>query len=244
MVRPMRMHKVVTAIGLAVLGSPGARADVVPPQDQIACTSGEDIVVDHRGTRCEPRRCPTPAVCPPGWACAPRKETNCKPRARPCEALTVRRCQKANLPEPVCPRGTTPDSKRTAQLTARLTSHPSSQGLFPRLGRPLVVCYGDVREGVVQDDGAIVLQRDRPLPAQAARLAHLLTHLAWWAPFPADEIRTSRESCEEIADRAVAAEEEAHRIENDVRRSAGLPALPVEDLRTQYAQRCRELRRR
>lgn len=124
-----------------------------------------------------------------------------------------------------------------------MKKQPQGQELFQRVGRPLVVCYGDVREGVVQDDDLIVIQRDRTVPAQAARLAHLLAHLVWWPPFPKDQIRASHDPCPAVAATAMENEARAARLENELRTTFRLAPLPDEDLQRTYEQRCRELRK-
>lgn len=229
---------------LGALSSWPVRADVLPPPHHLECNLGEDIETDHGGQRCVARRCTSAVVCPAGWACTPREERSCDPRGAPCKTYTVSRCHKADLPRPRCPQTALEDDKRTAEVVTLLRKHQRGQDIFKRIARPLVVCYGDVREGVVQEDDVLVLQRDRPVTAQAARLAHLLAHLVWWPPFLKDQVRASQEPCTAVAARAVEIEQPAGNLESELRKSFGLPPLPEEDLRKSYEQRCREVRRK
>jgi hypothetical protein len=158
----------------------------------------------------------------------------------------VSRCAETARAKPsgTCPKGSAPDRKRTQEALAHLRAQDDGKRLVADLGRDPLVCYGDVREGVVQDDGVLVLQRDRPLPANAARMGHLLSHLLYWLPFDEKIVRTSKLSCSELAKNAGEAEQAANRLENVLRKALGLPALLFEDLSAEYAKRCQVLRKK
>jgi hypothetical protein len=129
-------------------------------------------------------------------------------------------------------------------VLAQLRSQQSGKRLVAQLGRAPRICYGNVREGVVQSSGVLVLQRDRSLPSNAARLGHLLFHLVHGLPFDDAIARTSPLSCGELVQAAGAAEKRAHRMESNLRKAFGLAPLPFEDLSPDYAKRCQALRQR
>ena len=141
-----------------------------------------------------------------------------------------------------CPHGARSDRKRTRAVLARLRAQEAGKLLLAELGRDLVICYGDVREGVLQDDGALVLQRDRSAPANAARLGHLLHHLVRRLPFDETAARGGTLACSEIVKSAAEGERTAHQLESELRRTFGLPPLPFEDLSEEYRRRCQALR--
>ncbi len=142
-----------------------------------------------------------------------------------------------------CPEGTALDRRRTQRVRRRLTAHQAGARLLAAAGRVPTLCYGDVREGVLRTDGILVLQRDRPLAANAARLGHLLHHLVYGLPVDENHLRTSELGCSELANRADVEEHATHKLENDLRRSFGLPPLAFEDVADAYRQRCEGLRR-
>jgi hypothetical protein len=137
-----------------------------------------------------------------------------------------------------------PDARRTRAALARLRSHEEGKQLLAELGRDLVVCYGDVHEGVLQSDGALVLQRDRSVPANAARLGHLVHHLVRGLPFDERAVRTSTLDCNALAKNAEESERSAHQLESRLRGAFGLAPLPFEDLADDYAKRCQTLRQK
>jgi hypothetical protein len=235
-----------TVVTAALCHGGQVRADVLPPPRPLKCGLGQVLVTDHSGTRCENRRCATDAVCPKGMACVARSETRCGSRRKRCWTDMVSRCVKMDKakPAPRCPQGAALDKKRTQQALARLRSHEEGKRLMAELGRDLTVCYGEVREGVVQTDGAVVLQRDRPAPANAARLGHLLHHLVRGLPFNEMTVATSTLACDEVAKNANAAERIAHDFEKELRQAFGLSPLPFEDLTADYRKRCQALRKR
>ena len=144
----------------------------------------------------------------------------------------------------VCPPGTALDSKRTQAVLHRLRSQAQGVGLLAALGRVPVVCYGDVRDGILQTDGAVVLQKERAVNANAARLGHLLHHLVHGLPFDEKIVRSGALACDVLVARADVAERAAHKLENLLRHALRLPPLPFEDLSDGYRQRCEELRQR
>jgi hypothetical protein len=220
-----------------------ARADVLPPPQPLKCGLGQEVQTDHSGTYCQYKWCPSVAVCPAGMACVARSETHCDPRGQPCWTGNVSRCAKADrpLPAPRCPPRTTADRKRTQAVFAQLGAQEAGKSLVAGLGRELVVCYGDVREGVLQADGAVVLQRDRPVPANAARLGHLLHHLVHGLPFDESAVRGGR-ACSEVVKAGGELERTAHKLESELRRAFRLSPLPFEDLSQDYRKRCQALR--
>ena len=142
-----------------------------------------------------------------------------------------------------CPRDTAPDEQRSDSVMARLRANESGAALLARLGRALIICYGDVREGVLQSDNAMVLQRDLPIAANAARLGHLVFHLVHGAPFDEAAASSSSLSCAELVKRAAAMERQAYALEDKLRKSFGLPPQAFEDLSALYERRCRSVRR-
>lgn len=235
-----RLAFIVATLG----GGAGAQADVLPPPRPLSCGPGQDKETDHSGEHCADRRCVTDVVCPLGMACVGRGERHCDPRGGPCAPSIVNRCAKSDQAAavPRCPSGAALDRRRTQRVLARLRGHEAGKRLADAVGRPLVVCYGDVREGVVQADGAIVLERQRSEAANAARLAHLLHHLIHLLPFDESAVRAGALACEEVVRNAGVAEHMAHELESELRRAAGLPPLVFEDLSDAYRQRCQALR--
>ena len=79
-----------------------------------------------------------------------------------------------SVDEPACPQVSTSDPKRTKETLRRLRSQAQGHRLLAAFKRPLVFCFGDVPEGILQSErlpGAVlVLERDRSLAANAARL--------------------------------------------------------------------------
>lgn len=149
-------------------------------------------------------------------------------------------------PQPArrCPPDTAPDEQRTDAVLARLRSSHSGAALLARLGQPLLLCYGDTHDGVMQSDGAVVLQRDLPIAANAARLGHLVFHLVHGPPFDEATAPSSSLSCAELAKQATAKERQAHLLETSLRKSFGLRPQAFEDLSALYERRCRNVRRK
>jgi len=145
-------------------------------------------------------------------------------------------------PEPRCTQGSARDDKRTHEALLQLGSQEEGHRLLASLGRTPRVCYGDVREGLLQTDGVLVLQRDRPLAANAARLGHLLHHLVRGLPLDETTLRASTLTCSELVRDADLGERAAYNLEGDLRRGFGLSPLPFEDLSGEYRQRCQALR--
>jgi hypothetical protein len=221
-------------------------ADVLPPPAPLSCGPGEDATVRHGGARCEPRQCQSDVVCPVGMTCLARSETECDPRGKPCTTNVVRRCTKADAPvaAPGCPREARPDKQRSERVLAQLGRHERGKHLLGRLGRELTICYGDVREGVVQSLSVLLLQRDRTVAENAARLGHLLVHLVELLPFDEAAAREGTVPCPQLVERADQAERRAHAVESELRQSFALAPLPFEDLSAEYRARCRALRRK
>jgi hypothetical protein len=141
-----------------------------------------------------------------------------------------------------CPPGAALDARRTRTVLHSLRSQAAGAELVAALERPPVVCYGNVAEGVLQTDGVVVLQRDRAVAANAARLGHLLHHLVHGLPFDEKIVRRSDLPCDELVSKAMMAERAAHALENRLRQALHLPPLPFEDLSNSYQRRCVELR--
>jgi hypothetical protein len=221
-----------------------ARADALPPPKPLKCEVGQTTVTDHSGTHCEQKLCASDVTCPAGTACVARSETRCDPRGQPCSTSMVSRCAKSDkpLPPPRCPPGAQADPKRTQAVLTRLRTRPTGKDLLAAPERALVICYGDVAEGVLEGDVAMVLQRDRPVPANAARLGHLLHHLIHGLPFNETIVREGGQDCGEVVANANGCEQSAHQLESELRQAFDLPPLPFQDLADQYRQRCRELR--
>jgi hypothetical protein len=114
-----------------------------------------------------------------------------------------------------CPQGTTLDPKRTRAVLRRLRSHELGEGFLAALGRPLVVCYGNVPEGIVHTGRTVVLQEDHRVAANAARMGHLLHHLVHGLPFHEKAARTSILGCDDLVSKA----DLAHAVEVDANRS-------------------------
>lgn len=143
----------------------------------------------------------------------------------------------------VCPPGAALDPERTRVVLLRLRAQAQGAKLWAALGRPPVVCYGNVPEGILQTDGAAVLQTDRAPDANAARLAHLLHHVVHGLPFDEKTVRRSPLACDALVSNADRAERAAHKLENQLRHAFRLPPLPFEDLSEGYRRRCEALRK-
>jgi hypothetical protein len=233
------------ALPVVVLGlGTDAGADALPPPRPLQCEVGQMPVTDHSGTHCVQKLCASHVTCPAGTTCVVSSETRCDPRGGPCATSMVSRCAKTDKPLPPsrCPPGAQADAKRTQAVLARLRTRPVGKELLAALERTPVICYGDVPEGVLEADGAVVLQRDRPVPAHAARLGHLLHHLIHGLPFNETIVRDGGQDCGEVATIADGFERSAHQLESELRQAFGLPALPFQDLTDQYRQRCQGLR--
>lgn len=148
----------------------------------------------------------------------------------------------ADRDKSVCPPGATSSPTRTRAVLRRVRSQPRGKALLLALGRPPVVCYGKVSEGTLQTDGALVLQEDRPVAANAARAGHLLHHLVHGLPLDQAAVRSDPRTCAELVSRADRAERAAHALENDLRHAFRLAPLAFEDLSDAYRQRCEALR--
>lgn len=142
-----------------------------------------------------------------------------------------------------CPPDATVAPERTQEVLRRLRSHRHGKTLLVASGRPPVVCYGNVREGILHADGVVVLQKDHLVAANAARLGHLLHHLVHGLPFDEKNVRGSSASCDELVRTADLAERAAHALENDLRQAFRLRPLAFEDLSDAYRQRCEALRK-
>jgi hypothetical protein len=238
----MRVAGWVLPVVVLGLGT-DVRADALPPPVPLKCEKGQVAATDHSGNHCEYKSCASDAGCPEGMACVARSETRCDPRGQPCATSVVSRCAKTDkpVPPPRCPPQAQADAKRTQAVVARLRSRPAGKELLAALERVPAICYGDVKEGVLEDT-VVVLQRDRPAPANAARLGHLLHHLVHGLPFNEAVVREGGQDCGEVAANANGFERSAHQLETELRKAEGLPSLPFEDLSEQYRQRCQNLR--
>jgi len=145
--------------------------------------------------------------------------------------------------ESTCPPDAVVAPKRTQAVLRRLRSQTQGKALLAKVGRPPVVCYGNVREGILHADAVVVLQKDHAVEANAARLGHMLHHLVYGLPFDEKKVRSGRFSCDELAGTADLAERAAHALENDLRQAFRIEPLAFEDLSNAYRQRCEALRK-
>jgi hypothetical protein len=223
-----------------------SHADVLPPPSPLQCDLGQDVTTDHSGTHCKYRICHTEAVCPPGMACLAHAEADCDPRGRPCLTRLVSRCSKTDVVSPVprCPRGATPDPRRSEATLALLRTREDGKSVLGQLACGLTICYGEVPEGIVQSDGVLVLQNSSSKPANAARVGHLLLHLLRGAPLDEVAVRAGTLPCNQLAGKAREAEQQAHRFETLLRKAFGLEPLAFEDLFDSFTKRCQTLRRK
>jgi hypothetical protein len=135
-----------------------------------------------------------------------------------------------------CPTGFTVNPSRAARLSRLLAQTPQGSSLLAA-GQATTWCFGTIDESVVRADDALLLLRDQsPDVPLAARLAHLLSHIA--APIPSPNPRDCNHWLAEVRHK----EARAHATENAVRRHFGLaehPPTTLEVVMRQYAERCR-----
>jgi hypothetical protein len=109
-----------------------------------------------------------------------------------------------------------------------------------------VLCFTDVRDGVLQEPGVLVLPNARSNRLNAARAAHLLLHQLEGPPLDEGAVRSQALSCEALTRRAMRREVAAYAAQARVAQSLGvfLPNVPPASLERAYGARCLALRRR
>ncbi|MGC4113999.1 MAG: hypothetical protein QM765_04935 [Myxococcales bacterium] len=146
-------------------------------------------------------------------------------------ALLLVACQ----PKPVCPQGFAPDEARTARVLEVLRADAEGRSLVEREGLR-GACYSAVGEGQVSPGPVLLLSATEPVPAVAARAAHLLLHER---DGMVSGVESGRCAAADLADYR-AAEERAWALEARIRARHGLAERPseVEGLMKEYEARC------
>lgn len=139
-----------------------------------------------------------------------------------------------------CPEGFVPDAARAQRVYDHLRSIPEGADVLEALdGIEPPVCFGDADPSVLTSDGVLWLDGRMDGPEAAARVAHLLHHVAG---MPDLDHPASVEACDTLVGEAMRVEREAVAIEERLRRELGVDA-PVTEPRTEgleeaYRQRC------
>lgn len=145
----------------------------------------------------------------------------------------------ASPPAVECPDGLAPDADRARRVVARLRSVPEGADALDALDGEPAICFGDADPSVVTADGVLWLDGRMGTREAAARVAHLLHHVA---AMPDLDHPPSESACERLVADAMRVERESLRLERDLRRELGV-VDPVTDPHTQgleeaYLQRC------
>lgn len=121
--------------------------------------------------------------------------------------------------ETSCPGPTSSDAERAARVIAFARRSAEGRALLVRAAGARL-CFGEVAPSVVTSDGAVLLDRRLGDAEAAARLGHLLHHVAEGAPL--DEGATDGRPCEERVADALVAEGRALALELRLRRELGV----------------------
>ena len=128
-----------------------------------------------------------------------------------------------------CPAKLETDGPRAARIVRILDATRQGRVLLSHSPDSLAICFDKEGPGVLRTDRIAVLSSTASDPENAARLGHLLFHLADSVSWPGTGMPS--EDCGKFVARAVKAEERAYQLENDLRQelriSAGLSFDPV-----------------
>lgn len=139
-----------------------------------------------------------------------------------------------------CPSGLAPDAARARRVYDRLRSAPEGAAALAALGEDEPpICFGDAEPSVVTSEGVLWLDGRMADAEAAARVGHLLHHLA--AMPDLDHPRPGT-GCDALVSQAMRVERESVALEHRLRRVLGVTA-PVTDPRTDgleasYRRRC------
>jgi hypothetical protein len=122
-------------------------------------------------------------------------------------------------PTRACPARFAPDPPRAAALVEALRAAPEGAALLGRAPSPFL-CFGPARVSSVTTDQVVLFDADLRGAEAAARLGHLVEHLAEGLPLG----RVTDEDCAVQVDRALAAEARALALELRLRRALGAPS--------------------
>ncbi|MRG95306.1 hypothetical protein [Polyangium spumosum] len=141
-------------------------------------------------------------------------------------------CRSAPRAERACPAGFRADEARRATILAKLGEAPVGADTRDRaLAKEKVTfCFGRLGVSSVTTSGVVLVDEALATSEAAARVGHLLTHVA--EGLRVEPREGSDESCEVVTTRALAAEAKALSIELGLRRAFGVSPA---DARVRYA---------
>lgn len=152
----------------------------------------------------------------------------------------------ASPAEPIdCPEGLAPDAARAQRVYDHLRSVPEGTDTLAALdGIEPPICFGEADPSVVTSGGVLWLDGRMDEPEAAARVAHLLHHLA---AMPDLDHPGSLEACEGLVAEAMRVEQRSVELEEHLRRELGV-ADPITEPRTEgleeaYRRRCEQAAR-
>jgi hypothetical protein len=122
-------------------------------------------------------------------------------------------------PPRACPARFALDPARAAALVEALRAAPDGAALLARAPAP-TLCFGPAAVSSVTTEGILLFDAGLRGPEAAARLGHLVDHLAEGLPMA----RPTDEDCAIQVDRALAAEARALALELRLRRALGAPS--------------------
>lgn len=118
-----------------------------------------------------------------------------------------------------CPAGFSADPGRQESVLARLRGSREGAAALARWGAPLRMCFGEAQISVVTERGALLMDASQHEARAAARVGHLVTHLADGLP----ALLAGEGECDERVERALAAEARALSLELRLLRELGAP---------------------
>jgi len=127
--------------------------------------------------------------------------------------------------KPACPEGFAADAGRGEALVEKLEDAPGGGQIVraARETRAFSVCFGRIGVSAVTTEGAVLMDEALGREEGAARLGHLLQHVARGSPL----VLPKEGSCEEATARALEKEAEALSLELMLRRALGVSAPRV-----------------
>lgn len=123
-----------------------------------------------------------------------------------------------------CPSRLKADRDRTTRIVRLLDETVQGRRLLANAPDSIAVCFDGSQPGFLRTDGIAVLSKGASDSENAARLGHLLFHLAQATDWPS--IDQPSKKCKTLIAGAIEAEMRAHELENDLRRKLRLDDLP------------------
>lgn len=129
--------------------------------------------------------------------------------AAACAALVMASLGCGGEAPAVCTGRYSADPARQARILGRLGASAEGAAAVGRWGRPIRMCFGAVRSSVVTEQGVMLMDAKLDDARAAARVAHLVTHLADGLP----AIVAGEGDCDARVEQALAAEARALALE-------------------------------